>query len=114
MLSKRFAIVLACVVALVLGSATTAYASELKLSTTGGGAVPAAGARTVPFFSDSFSFNGTTYPYTMVGTNPRTSNATTTVPTVIVPLRLVFADGQVAEPGTAVSQVQRYRPIAST
>jgi hypothetical protein len=62
-------------------------------------------ARTVPFFSDSFSFNGTTYPYTMVGTNPRTSTATTTVPTVIVPLRFVFADGQVAEPGAAVSNV---------
>jgi len=91
-------------VATLLTTAARANA-DLKLTTTVGGAQPEAGARTVPFFSDSFSFNGTTYPYTMVGTNPRTSKATTTVPTVIVPLRFVFADGQVAEPGTAVSKV---------
>lgn len=91
-------------VAALLATAARADA-DLKLTGTVGGAQPEAGAQTVPFFSDSFSFNGTTYPYTMVGTNPRTSTATTTVPTVIVPLRFVFADGQVAEPGTAVSKV---------
>jgi hypothetical protein len=105
MLSRRFAIVLACVVATGLASTAAAHPSALKLTTTVGGVQPAAGARTVPFFSDSFSFNGTSYPYTMVGTDPRTSKATTTVPTVIVPLRFVFADGQVAEPGAAVSRV---------
>jgi hypothetical protein len=89
----------------VLALAVAGYASDLKLTTTVGGAQAGPGAQTVPFFNDSFSLNGTTYPYTMVGTNPRTSKATTTVPTVVVPLRFVFADGQVAEPGVAVNDV---------
>jgi hypothetical protein len=67
-------------------------------TTTYGSAQPAPGARTIPYFTDSFTFGGVVYPYRMVGTNPRTSRATTTVPTLIVPLRLVFADGHVAEP----------------
>jgi hypothetical protein len=70
-----------------------------------GSANPNHGARTIPYFSDSFSFDGVTYPYMMVGTNPATSQATTTVPTVIVPLRLVFADGNVSNPGTTPNDV---------
>jgi hypothetical protein len=104
-MTSKLASLLSLVLAALLASAAAASAAPLKLTTTVGGVQPSAGAQTVPFFSDSFSFNGTVYPYTMVGTNPRTSQATTTVPTVIVPLRLVFADGQVADPGQAVSQV---------
>jgi hypothetical protein len=70
-----------------------------------GHATPTSLTRTVPYFSDSFSYAGTTDPYTMVGTNPRTSQATTKVPVVIVPLRFVFADGSVSDPGTTVSDV---------
>jgi hypothetical protein len=73
--------------------------------TTLGSARPAPGVRTIPFFSDSFAFGGMTYPYSMVGTNPRTSRATTTVGVVIVPLRFVFADGSVSDPGPAVRAV---------
>jgi len=51
--------------------------------------------RTVPFFSNSFSYHGTSYPYQMVGTDPRHGGGTTTVPTVLTPLRFVFADGTV-------------------
>jgi hypothetical protein len=74
-------------------------------TTTYGSVDPSLGANTVPYFRDSFSFNGVTYPYTMVGTNPRTSTATTTVPTVTVPLRFVFADGSISDPGTTPSAV---------
>ena len=53
-------------------------------------------AKTIPYWSSSFTdpTNGVTYPYTMVGTNPFTTNASTTVPTVIIPFRFVFADGR--------------------
>jgi hypothetical protein len=50
---------------------------------------------TIPFFTGSFRFRGVTYPYTMVGTNPFRSGASTTVPNEVIPLRIVFADGTV-------------------
>jgi hypothetical protein len=40
----------------------------------------------LPTWSGSFAFSGTTYHYKMVGTNPATSSATTTVSTRLVPL----------------------------
>lgn len=65
--------------------------------TTNGGVVPLRTARTVPYWSSSYTdpTNGLTYPFTMIGTNPSTSGGqvTTTVPTVIVPLKLNFAAG---------------------
>ena len=92
-------------VVVLLSSSVCASAADLQLTGTLGGAQPGPGTRTIPYFGDSFSFNGITYPYSMVGTNPRTSQATTTVPAVIVPLRFVFADGQVADIGSAVRDV---------
>jgi hypothetical protein len=89
---------------LVLAWPAGAWASG-PLTTTYGNARPDSGARTVPYFTDSFTFGGAVYPYRMVGTNPRTSRATTTVPTLIVPLRLVFADGNVSEPANVASKV---------
>lgn len=44
-------------------------------------------------WSSSFTYSGTTYPYTMVGTNPSNGSATTTVSTIIIPLKVVFSDG---------------------
>jgi hypothetical protein len=78
-------------------AASTPRTIGKPLTATFGSASLVAGARTVPTFTDSFTFNGVTYPYTMVGTNPHTSTATTTVPTEIVPLRFVFADGTVLD-----------------
>ena len=49
-----------------------------------------AGARSVPTWSGSFTTDGQSYPYTMVGTDPAAGSATTTVPVLIVPLRLQF------------------------
>lgn len=55
---------------------------------------------TIPHWSGSFNYHGINYPYTMVGTDPRNGSATTVVPTEIIPLRFVFADGSVADAST--------------
>jgi hypothetical protein len=49
-------------------------------------------ADTIPSFTSSFTdpTNGQTYHYTMVGTDPSKGNATTTIPTMIIPMRFVF------------------------
>lgn len=47
----------------------------------------------IPTWAGSFSYSGTTYDYTMVGTNPASGSATTTIPTEIVPLKVVMANG---------------------
>ncbi len=43
----------------------------------------------VPFWGSSFSYGGTTYPYTMVGANPA-YGTTTTITTEIIPVRVVL------------------------
>ena len=50
---------------------------------------------TIPYWSDSFSYLGITYTYSMVGTDPKRGSATTIVPTVIIPMRFVFENGLV-------------------
>jgi len=52
---------------------------------------------TVPFWTDSFSYQGLTYNYRMVGTDPKRGSATTIVPTVIIPMRFVFENGLVSD-----------------
>lgn len=53
---------------------------------------------TVPFWVGSYQYNGQGYAALMVGTDPAQGSATTTVPVVIVPMRMVFArDGSVLE-----------------
>jgi hypothetical protein len=49
-------------------------------------------ANTIPSWSSSFTdpTNGKSYAYTMVGTNPYTTNASTTIPTVIVPMKFTY------------------------
>ena len=49
-----------------------------------------AGASTLPSWNGSFVFNGTTYNFTMVGTDPTSTNTTTTVPAVIIPVKIVI------------------------
>jgi hypothetical protein len=82
------------------GSGTTAPIKTAVF----GGADPT-GSRTVPYFTDSFTFAGTVYPYRMVGTSPLTSTGTTTVPVAIIPLRFVFADGHVIEPNAVADSL---------
>jgi hypothetical protein len=48
----------------------------------------------MPHWTNSFSSQGTTYPYTIVGSDP-SQGISTTISTVIVPYRLLFPDGGV-------------------
>src|SRR5689334_2679283 len=50
-------------------------------------------ATTIPNWNGSFTINSTTYNYTMVGTNPAGGSKTTTVPTEILPLKVVMSNG---------------------
>ena len=45
-------------------------------------------------WSSSFTAEGKTWKFSMVGTNPSKGSATTTVPVTIVPLKLVFTGGK--------------------
>ena len=80
-------------------------ATAKPMFTTEGGATPLRTSRTIPYWSSSFTYptNGVTYPYTMVGTNAFTSTDQTTVPSVIIPFRLVFANGIVMDGGGDVA-----------
>jgi hypothetical protein len=69
------------------------YSNVVWLSQASGGASVLPTDNTVPHWSSSFALSGVTYPFTMVGTDPSTTQTATTVPVEIIPLRLVFADG---------------------
>jgi hypothetical protein len=47
----------------------------------------------VPIWTGHFVFNGTTFTYHMVGTDPAAGSATSNIPLVIIPLKFHFADG---------------------
>ena len=47
----------------------------------------------VPIWSGSFVFNGSTFTYHMVGTDPSLGSAVSKIPLVIVPLAFKFSDG---------------------
>ena len=73
--------------------------------------------RTVPFFEDTFVSGGQTYLYRMVGQNPKVSAGRTMVRDVIVPLRFVFADGQVFDASSTIRPLRRsplFRPAPFT
>ncbi len=52
-----------------------------------------AAAANVTMWSSSFTFQGQTFPFTMVGTNPASGSASTSVPVVIIPVRFTFSNG---------------------
>ena len=67
----------------------------------------AAAAPNIPMWSSSFTFQGTTFPFTMIGTNPASGSATTTVPVVIIPLRFTFSNGtSLSANGTVCNDTQ--------
>jgi hypothetical protein len=47
----------------------------------------------VPIWTGTFVFNGTTFTYHMVGTDPAAGSATSNIPLVIIPLKFHFNDG---------------------
>jgi hypothetical protein len=79
-----------------------------------GGAAPQPDTRTIPNFSFSFTdpTNLVTYPLIMVGSSPSSGSATT-VPTVIIPLKLNFANGVTRDGGSQVPAVES-SPIFSS
>jgi hypothetical protein len=44
----------------------------------------------LPQWTGSYKYKGQTYHFTMVGRNPASNNATTTIPVVIIPIKMVF------------------------
>jgi len=44
-------------------------------------------------WNGSFTFNGTPYPYVMVGVSPYTTNASATIPTYIIPIQILITGG---------------------
>jgi hypothetical protein len=74
--------------------ATKAGSDDRPLSVHIAGASPTDHTGTIPWWSGSFTdpTNGSTYTFKMVGTDPR-SGTSTTVPTVIVPIKLRFRAG---------------------
>lgn len=55
---------------------------------------------TIPYWTDSFTYQGLEFTHRMVGTDPKKGSRTTVIPTVIVPLRFVFPDGQIFDAST--------------
>jgi hypothetical protein len=74
------------------------FTTESSLTT-----VPAS-SKTVPHWTSSFTYQGVTYPFTMVGTNPST-NSTTTVDVAIIPFDFQFADGTILAGSSKVGNV---------
>jgi hypothetical protein len=83
---------------------------------------PQLGALAIPDVSSGLSFftasydslgTGLSLPFNIVGTNPADGAATTTIPTVIVPIRVVYqlAGGPVALDGTNVVNAVQNSPI---
>ncbi|MDQ2905148.1 MAG: hypothetical protein ABI456_15295 [Ktedonobacteraceae bacterium] len=70
-------------------------------------------ASTVPTWHSSFTSNGVTYPYTMVGTNPAAGSTSITVPAVIVPLALKYANGVTLD-GTTKARSVSNSPLFKT
>src|SRR6266700_4008654 len=77
------------------------------------GASPHSEPQALPHWTGSFSVNGNsanragdrqTYSYTMVGTDPSRGSATTTIRTILVPLRAQFADGTVFDASSYPTQ----------
>jgi len=62
----------------------------------------AANSSTIPYWSDSFAYQGLNFSYRMVGTDPKKGSTTTVIPSEIIPLRFVFADGSVFDASTDI------------
>ena len=81
------------------GVGTPMFTTESLVTT-----VPASG-NTVPHWTSSFTYQGVTYPFTMVGTNPADGDATTTFDVAIIPIDFVFANGASLDAGPKVANV---------
>jgi hypothetical protein len=96
-MKRALVTVLAGIVVLVLaglaaaGNSTTTQpvGDQPHFTTDGSAPFGFRSARTIPNWSSTFTTDGVTYTYTMVGTAP-SSGTTTTVPVYVIPLKLNF------------------------
>ena len=58
-------------------------------------------ASNIPLWSSSFVSGGSTFNFTMVGSNPNTSNATTSIPIILIPVRFKFGTTTISPTATA-------------
>ena len=68
---------------------------------------------TVPTWSGTFQYGpagrpSRVFPYTMVGTSPWLGSATTTVPTQIIPIALIFSNGVTLDGTTKVAPARKW------
>jgi len=91
------AVAASCTAAALAGSAGPAKPDVTPRFTTDGSVAPQflQNARTIPHWTFQYTdpTNGTTYPITMVGSDPGKGDVTTAIHTVIVPLKLHFVAG---------------------
>ena len=73
-------------------------APKFSSDSTNGSNGSTAGPTGLPTWTGGFTYKGTAYSYTMVGSDPTKSCSTTTVPVYIVPLKLIYSDGTVFDP----------------
>jgi hypothetical protein len=81
-----------------------------KLQSSARTTLSAGAISTIPFFTDSFTFGGTAFPFSMVGTSPFTTPATTIVPSEIQPITVVFANNTVID-GVAPANALAASPV---
>ena len=67
-------------------------------------AFPALFSQTIPTFTDTFVTNGQQFSYTMAGQKPE-SGSVTTIPTVVIPVSLVFASRVAMDATPVISQL---------
>jgi len=70
--------------------AKLAFSSTNKMTANGKAAMQQQHVITVPNWSGSFTFQGTTFPYTMIGNNPPQRGGTTLIPTQLIPISFFF------------------------
>ncbi|PWT98114.1 MAG: hypothetical protein C5B51_30015 [Terriglobia bacterium] len=68
----------------------------------------------LPEWNGSFTFNGSTFNYSMVGTSPFNTNVTTSIDTFIIPLKLVLKRGGTFDPNTVPANTGGLTAIQNT
>lgn len=72
----------------ICGPAPRAFSSPCRRAT--GPTFGLASGQSLPTWNGSFVAQGQTYNFTMVGTDPAAANTSTTIPTFIIPIKLVY------------------------
>lgn len=71
-----------------------------------GGAAPDLSTTPIPIWRGSFTLGGKQYIYRMVGTNPARGSASTTIPTQVLPIKVMMSDGVVLDATPLVADLE--------